>query len=129
MRKQVLVTADRGETRVAILEFEDYFRPLVARRRTQPGNDLLSALVQAEEQGNLLSEQELLSTLTMVLFGGHETMTNLVGNGLLALLRHPDQWELLAREPERADLYYEGLRRAEVPPARDVLDAVPEWAR
>ncbi|WP_052519714.1 cytochrome P450 [Archangium violaceum] len=84
----------------AILEFEAYFRMLIAQRRTQPGTDLLSGLVHAEEQGNLLSEQELLSTCTMLLFGGHETTTNLIGNGLLALLRHPEQWELLRTSPE-----------------------------
>ncbi|HEX5747585.1 MAG TPA: cytochrome P450 [Archangium sp.] len=84
----------------AILEFEAYFRTLIARRRTEPANDLLSALVHAEEQGSLLSEQELLSTCTMLLFGGHETTTNLIGNGLLALLRHPEQWELLRASPE-----------------------------
>ncbi|HYO71699.1 MAG TPA: cytochrome P450 [Archangium sp.] len=84
----------------AILDFEAYFRTLIAQRRTQPTNDLLSALVHAEEKGNLLSEQELLSTCTMLLFGGHETTTNLIGNGLLALLRHPEQWELLCASPE-----------------------------
>ena len=84
----------------SIVEFEAYFRTLIAQRRTQPGNDLLSALVHAEEKGNLLSEQELLSTCIMLLFGGHETTTNLIGNGLLALLRHPEQWELLRGSPE-----------------------------
>jgi cytochrome P450 len=99
----------------AILEFEDYFRPLLARRRTQPGNDLLSALVRAEEQGNLLSEQEVLSTCTLVLFGGHETTTNLIGNGLLALLRHPDQWELLRGAPELLPDAVEELLRYDPP--------------
>jgi hypothetical protein len=99
----------------AILEFEDYFRPLIARRRTQPGNDLLSALVQAEEQGNLLSEQEVLSTCTLVLFAGHETTTNLIGNGLLALLRHPDQWELLRGAPELLPDAVEELLRYDSP--------------
>jgi hypothetical protein len=84
----------------AILELEAYFRPLLAQRRTQPGDDLLSALARSEEQGNLLSEQEVLSTCTLVLFAGHETTTNLLGNGLLALLRHPEQWELLRGAPE-----------------------------
>jgi hypothetical protein len=99
----------------AILEFEDYFRRLIARRRTEPGQDLLSALVHAEEEGSLLSEQELLSTCTMVLFGGHETTTNLIGNGLLALLRHPEQWELLRGSPELLPDAVEELLRYDPP--------------
>ncbi|HEX8698475.1 MAG TPA: cytochrome P450 [Myxococcaceae bacterium] len=99
----------------AIIEFEDYFRPLLAQRRIQPGNDLLSALAQAEEQGNLLSEQEVLSTCTLVLFAGHETTTNLIGNGLLALLRHPDQWELLRNSPELLPDAVEELLRYDSP--------------
>ncbi len=99
----------------AILEFEDYFRPLLAQRRAQPGSDLLSALVQAEEQGNLLTEQEVLSTCTLVLFAGHETTTNLIGNGLLALLRHPDQWELLRGAPELLPDAVEELLRYDSP--------------
>jgi hypothetical protein len=99
----------------AILEFEDYFRPLLAQRRAQPGSDLLSALVQAEEKGNLLTEQEVLSTCTLVLFAGHETTTNLIGNGLLALLRHPDQWELLRGAPELLPDAVEELLRYDSP--------------
>ncbi len=70
---------------------ERYFRAVLAARRGAPGEDLLSQLLAAREDGKLLDEQELLSTCTMVLFGGHETTTNLIANGLLALLRHPDQ--------------------------------------
>ena len=99
----------------AILEFEDYFRPLLAQRRIQPGPDLLSALAQAEEQGNLLTEQEVLSTCTLVLFAGHETTTNLIGNGLLALLRHPEQWELLRGAPELLPDAVEELLRYDSP--------------
>ena len=99
----------------AILEFEDYFRPLLAQRRAQPGSDLLSALVRAEEQGNLLTEQEVLSTCTLVLFAGHETTTNLIGNGLLALLRHPEQWELLRGAPELLPDAVEELLRYDSP--------------
>ena len=99
----------------AILELEAYFRPLLARRRAQPGDDLVSALVRAEEQGNLLTEQEVLSTCTLVLFAGHETTTNLLGNGLLALLRHPEQWELLRGAPELLPEAVEELLRYDSP--------------
>ncbi len=64
-------------------------------RRHAPGEDLLSQLAAAREDGKLLDEQELLSTCIMVLFGGHETTTNLIANGLLALVRHPEQLEYL----------------------------------
>jgi hypothetical protein len=112
-------TLERAEGALeAIVELEDYYRGFIAERRKTPGNDLLSALVHAEEQGNLLSEQELLSTLTMVLFGGHETMTNLIGLGLLALLRHPEQAELLRGEPERMAHAVEELLRFDSPVQR-----------
>jgi cytochrome P450 len=75
----------------AVLEMERYFRAILAARRQAPGEDLLSQLVAAREDGKLLDEQELLSTCTMVLFGGHETTTNLIANGLLGLVRHPEQ--------------------------------------
>lgn len=82
-----------------IVSMEDYLRQVIAERRKRPGEDLISRLLAAEEQGTLLSEQELLSTCTLVLFGGHETTTNLIGNAVNALLEHPDQLEVLRREP------------------------------
>jgi cytochrome P450 len=75
----------------------DYFRAIAVKRRLSPGNDLISALVQAEEEGGRLSEDELYSTLVLLLVAGNETTTNLIGNGMLALLNHPDEmrrvWE------------------------------------
>ncbi len=68
----------------------DYFRTLAAKRRARPRADLLSALIAAEEQGDRLSEAELLATCVLLFVAGHETTVNLIGNGLLALLRHPD---------------------------------------
>jgi cytochrome P450 len=72
-------------------ELADYFRAAVARCRQRPGDDLLTALVRAEEGGGRLSEDELYSTAILLLIAGNETTTNLIGNGLLALLRHPEQ--------------------------------------
>lgn len=83
----------------ATLAFIDYFSGLVAKRRQDPQDDLLSGLIAAEEQGDRLSEDELLATAVLLFGAGHETMMNLIGNGLLALLRNPDQLEKLRRDP------------------------------
>src|SRR5262245_52570722 len=76
-----------------------YFEPLIEERRKHPRDDLISALVQAEERGDLLSHEELLATCTVLLFAGHETTTNLLANGLLAFMRRRDQWDLLRQHP------------------------------
>jgi cytochrome P450 len=78
----------RGE---ALLQFSQYFFELLAERRRHPGEDLLSGLVQVEEEGTVLSEGELLSTCILLLVAGHETTVNLISGGTLALLEHPDQ--------------------------------------
>jgi pimeloyl-[acyl-carrier protein] synthase len=83
----------------ATVAFIDYFRALVAKRRKDPQDDLLSALSAAEEQGDRLSEDELLATAVLLFGAGHETTMNLIGNGLLALLQHPQQMEMLKRDP------------------------------
>lgn len=78
-----------------VREMEDYLRAALAERRARPGHDLLSRLLAAEEEGAILGEQELLSTCCTVLFGGHETTTNLIGNAVLALLRSPAELDAL----------------------------------
>ncbi len=78
--------------------FVAYFRELADERRREPGEDLLSALVAVSDAGDVLSEGELLVTLTLLLIAGHETTTNLIGNGVLALLRTGG---VDAAEPER----------------------------
>ncbi|MEX2178226.1 MAG: cytochrome P450 [Gemmatimonadaceae bacterium] len=77
----------------SVLAFLRYLRRLVRSRRRAPGDDLVSALVAAEEQGDQLSEDELVAMIFLLLVAGHETTVNLIGNGVLALLRHPDQTE------------------------------------
>jgi cytochrome P450 len=79
-------------------EFGVYFTDLIAERRTSPGTDLLSRLVLIEEQGDQLTEAELVSTCILLLVAGHETTANLIANGVLALLRHPDQLAALRAE-------------------------------
>lgn len=77
----------------------DYLRPLVAERRKNPKNDLISSLIAAEEQGKHLSESELLQNCVLLLVAGHETTVNLIGNGVLDMMRFPDQLELIQRDP------------------------------
>jgi cytochrome P450 len=67
----------------------EYFRPLLAERRNAPRDDLLSAMIAAEEAGETLAEDELLALATLLLAAGHETTTNLIGNAVMLLLRHP----------------------------------------
>jgi len=75
-----------------------YFNELVPKRKADPREDLITALLEAEEAGDALTHGELLAMLLLLLVAGHETTVNLIGNGLLALLRHPDQFERLRTE-------------------------------
>src|SRR5262249_46184880 len=75
--------------------FLPHLRELITARRAQPRDDLVSALIQAEEAGTQLSEDELLAMVVLLLVAGHETTVNLIGSGTLALLEHPDQLEKL----------------------------------
>ena len=92
-----------------------YFREKVAELRASPQNNLLSAFIQAEEQGDRLSEHELIANCVLLMLAGHETTTNLVGNGMLALLRNPDQKDALTREPEAIVVAVEELLRYDSP--------------
>jgi cytochrome P450 len=96
-------------------ELSAYFAEVVARRRAQPRNDLLTALAQAEEAGDRLNESELYANAALLLVAGHETTTNLIGNGMLALLRHPDQWERLKADPALVPGAVEELLRYDSP--------------
>jgi cytochrome P450 len=83
---------------VSMDELKDYFRAIIAQRRIGPRDDLLSALVKAQEEGDRLSDEELLANSVLLLNAGHETTTNLIGNGTYALLRHPDQMKRLRND-------------------------------
>ena len=102
----------------ALAEFRAYLRGLVAERRRHPRDDLLSDLVSAVDDGERLTEDELVATSINLLFAGHETTTNLIGNGVLALLRHPDQLDLLRRRPELLPGAVEELLRFDSPVQR-----------
>ena len=85
-----LTTADKYERAArGVAEMHDYFERVVARRREAPADDLVTALLAAGESGDALSHDELVASCVLLLFAGHETTTNLIGNGALALLRHP----------------------------------------
>ena len=96
----------------------EYFRGLIAERRASPRGDLLSALIAAEEAGDKLSEEELLATCILLLVAGHETTVNLIGNGTLALLRHPAELRRLRERPEIIGSAVEELLRYDGPVQR-----------
>lgn len=89
----------------------DYLRDVVAEHRAEPRDDLMSALIAAEERGDTLSESELLTMCNLLLVAGHETTVNLIGSGVLTLLRHPDQLERLRTHPGLARSAVEELLR------------------
>lgn len=88
-----------------------YFKHLFEQRRRKPADDLISHLVQAEDDGGKLTTEELTANIILLFGAGHETTVNLIGNGLLALHRNPDQLDLLRREPERTANAVEELLR------------------
>jgi pimeloyl-[acyl-carrier protein] synthase len=96
-------------------ELDAYFLDLIAQRQVEPQDDLISALVAAEAAGDQLSHDELLVMLRLLLVAGNETTTNLIGNGLLALLRHPDQLQVLRSDPSLMAGAVEELLRYDSP--------------
>jgi cytochrome P450 len=96
-------------------ELSDYLSQIIAERRREPRQDLITALTQAHDQGDKLSADELLITCRLLLIAGHETTVNLIGNGMLALLRHPEQKEWLAAHPEGTPAAIEELLRYDSP--------------
>ena len=87
-------------------KFSDYLRSLIQERQKKPKEDLLSALIAAREQGDNLSEEEILSVCMLLFVAGEETTVNLIGNGMLALLQHPEQMQKLKQNP---DLIYNAV--------------------
>src|SRR5215212_5486027 len=101
-----LLRVDRGrvdeEVRAGLREFIDYLQDLFERKRRAPTDDMISRLVHAEEDGDVLDEEEVLATVFLMFLAGHVTTVNLVGNGVVALLTHPDQLAKLKADRELA---------------------------
>jgi cytochrome P450 len=101
--------------KTTIDQFTEYFTTLIEKHRKDPRDDLLSALIAAEEAGDKLSPEELLSTCILLLVAGHETTVNLIGNGTLALLRNPDQLQRLRDDPSLIKSAVEEVLRYDPP--------------
>jgi len=99
----------------AVLALTAYFRDVVAERRGHKSNDLISLLLEIEEDGEVLTEEELYAQCVMLLFGGHETTRNLIGNGVHALLQHPAELAKLRDHPEMIRTAVEELLRYDSP--------------
>ena len=109
----------------AAAAFEAYFIDLVHERRKHPGDDLLSRMIEAEQEGDRLGERELILNAILLLAAGFETTTNLIGNGTLALLCNRSQWDSLVDDPTLAASAVEELLRYDSP----VQLATPRVAR
>lgn len=99
----------------AMVEWDAYMRAFLAERRARPGDGLLDAMLAVEDDGSRLSEDEVAANATFLFAAGHETTTNLIGNGLLALLRHPSQLAILRAEPAAMENAIEELLRFDSP--------------
>ena len=100
---------------IAMTEWDRYIRDLLAEKRKNPGDALLDAMLAAEVDGARLTEDEIASNAVFLFLAGHETTTNLIGNGLLALLRYPEQLAKLRAEPGLIDNAIEELLRYDSP--------------
>lgn len=99
------------EAMAAGMELMAYTSEAIERRRTDPGEDLLSDLIHIEEAGDRLDHAELLSMVQLLLIAGHETTVNLIGNGMLELLSHPGQLSRLVSDPDLIDSAIEEMLR------------------
>jgi cytochrome P450 len=106
-----------------INSFRDFLKPLVEARRKQPKDDLISVLTKAEADG-VISDEEVIATAILMVFGGHETTTNLIANGTLSFIKNPDQWKLLQEKPELIESAVEELLRYDTS-----VKATVRWAK
>lgn len=111
-----IVTPDmRAAMNRAVTEFSAYLAEQVRARRVNPGQDLLSSLVTMDDSGDRLTDDEVIANVLLLFNAGHETTVNLIGNGMLALLRHPEQMSLLRHKPELIGQAVEEISRYDSP--------------
>ena len=103
------------ERMAAAVWLRDYVHALIEQRRTEPRDDLISGLIAAEEDGDQLTQDEIIATCNLLLIAGHETTVNLIANAILAMLRHPTQWTALATDPSRVSAVIEETMRYDPP--------------
>ncbi|MDH3755473.1 MAG: cytochrome P450 [Acidimicrobiia bacterium] len=113
----------QAEAEAAAIEFGEYFSWLIDERRVRPADDLLTGLVQARDGDDALTHDELIATLILIYAAGFETTTNLIGNGIWTLLRHPDQLAHLRRERSLVPNAVEEILRVESPVQIDGREA------
>ncbi len=111
----ICTDAQVKQAEAAMREWDRYIRDLLAERRRHPGDALLDAMLAVEDDGTSFTEDEIAANATFLFTAGHETTTNLIGNGLLALLRHPDQLARLRAQPALVDNAVEELLRFDSP--------------
>lgn len=109
-------TPEEGEAaEQASIDFRDYMRELIRAHRRRDGDDLLSHLIRARHEGDALSEEELIATAVLVLNAGHEATVQAIGNGLMALADHPDQWRRWRDDPGVSATAVDELLRYDTP--------------
>ena len=111
--EEVLLAAQR-----ALLEARAYLADLIEQRRRAPGDDLISMLTARTDDGESLTDDEIINTGITLLTAGHETTTSLIGNGLFTLLSHPDQWDRVRADPTLVKPFLEEALRYESPVSR-----------
>src|SRR3984885_11229880 len=99
----------------SVRDMTDYFRAAIRQQETDPHEGLVNSLVQAQVDGNRLTEEEIIANSILTMIGGQETSTNLISSGLLTLLRHPEQMRMLLDDPSLITLAVEELLRFESP--------------
>jgi cytochrome P450 len=117
-----------AQSQAGVMQFVKYFAELITERRKQPQADMISGLIEVEEQGDRLSTEELIVNLILLMAAGHGTTTHLLGNGLLALSRHPEQWQYLVANPVVTPNAINELLRFDGPvqvTGRQAIDDVP----
>ena len=104
---------DRAYT--ALVEIQKYYLLVIAEHRTRPRNDLLSRIIGFEDKGHKLNDDEIVSMMILFLFAGHETTANLIANGLVALIKNPDQMTLLRKNTGLLPVAIEEFLRCQSP--------------